>query len=226
MNYQRLRIRRITYTLLAIAALAGLSYLLGWSSLFSVKSIVVTGAPATESVELIAQRSGIQKGEKLARIESRVAVRSLSRISWIDHSQVRRDWLREKIIITVWPRVPVARFNDMLLDKNGVGFQLTGYNAQALPLVNSSQPEDLDFSMSLLRALPESMTSQLHSIDTQGSHFATLKLKVGVRVIDVVWGDENDMELKVHVYQALLALPENRKITSMDLSAPHAPIVR
>ncbi|TRZ86274.1 MAG: FtsQ-type POTRA domain-containing protein [Streptomycetaceae bacterium] len=226
MNLQYLRFRRIAFTLLAITALGGLSYLLGWSSFFSVKSIVVTGAPANESVELIAQMSGIEKGSKLARIESRVVVRSLSRITWIDHSQVRRDWLREKIVITVWPRVPVARFNDILLDKNGVGFQLTRYNAQALPLVNSSKPDDLYFAMALLRELPNSMTSLLQSIETEGSHFATLKMKVGVRVLDVVWGDENDTELKVHVYQALLALPENRKISSMDLSAPHAPIVR
>ena len=34
------------------------------------------------------------------------------------------------------------------------------------------------------------------------------------------------MEFKVKVYKALLALPENKKISLLDLSAPHAPIVK
>jgi len=35
-----------------------------------------------------------------------------------------------------------------------------------------------------------------------------------------------DVDLKVKVYQALIALPANKKVTFIDLSAPHAPIVK
>jgi hypothetical protein len=45
-------------------------------------------------------------------------------------------------------------------------------------------------------------------------------------VLTVAWGDLTNMSLKVQVFQALIALPENSKITEIDLSAPHAPIVK
>jgi hypothetical protein len=42
----------------------------------------------------------------------------------------------------------------------------------------------------------------------------------------VQWGSLDDLALKVNVYKLLLALPENKSIKRIDLSAPHAPIVK
>jgi hypothetical protein len=50
-------------------------------------------------------------------------------------------------------------------------------------------------------------------------------LAQGDRILEVKWGINSENELKTRVYQRILALPENKKITKIDLSAPHAPIV-
>jgi hypothetical protein len=42
----------------------------------------------------------------------------------------------------------------------------------------------------------------------------------------VQWGSLENLPLKVRVYNTLLALPENKTVKKIDLSAPHAPIVK
>jgi cell division protein FtsQ len=42
----------------------------------------------------------------------------------------------------------------------------------------------------------------------------------------VVWGAGTQIELKLKVYKALLALPENARIKKMDLTDPYSPIVK
>jgi hypothetical protein len=44
--------------------------------------------------------------------------------------------------------------------------------------------------------------------------------------MEVKWGLNSENELKTKVYEALTALPENNRVTRIDLSAPHAPIVK
>jgi cell division protein FtsQ len=46
------------------------------------------------------------------------------------------------------------------------------------------------------------------------------------RKVEVRWGFATENELKAKVYKALLEQPENAKLKRMDLSAPHAPIVK
>jgi hypothetical protein len=44
--------------------------------------------------------------------------------------------------------------------------------------------------------------------------------------IEIRWGSDSENELKLKVYKALIALPENAKIKRVDVSAPTAPIVK
>jgi hypothetical protein len=44
--------------------------------------------------------------------------------------------------------------------------------------------------------------------------------------IELRWGTNSENELKLKVYKALIALPENANIKRVDVSAPHAPIVK
>jgi hypothetical protein len=53
-----------------------------------------------------------------------------------------------------------------------------------------------------------------------------LEVDIEGRNVEVRWGLATDNELKAKVYKALLAQPENAKLKRMDLSAPHAPIVK
>ena len=60
---------------------------------------------------------------------------------------------------------------------------------------------------------PENMALQLQQIQTSD----------GLRII---WGANSDNSLKIKIYKALLALPENSKIKLMDLSDPTKPTVK
>jgi hypothetical protein len=46
------------------------------------------------------------------------------------------------------------------------------------------------------------------------------------RALSVKWGSNAENSLKVQVFQELLKQPENKRIKRVDLSAPHAPIVK
>ncbi|MEY4967781.1 MAG: hypothetical protein RIQ73_480, partial [Actinomycetota bacterium] len=48
----------------------------------------------------------------------------------------------------------------------------------------------------------------------------------GKKSIELLWGQEGETALKVKVYKALIAQPENSKIFRIDLTAPYAPIVK
>ncbi len=123
-------------------------------------------------------------------------------------------------------RIPIARHGFNLVDISGVEFTLPNNEGANLPVLDSNGSDSLKFAVTLLRQLPGTLTTQLESITTRGTTSATLFLLNGKNPLKIIWGDETDTALKVQVYQALLALPENAKISLMDVSAPHAPIVK
>ena len=53
-----------------------------------------------------------------------------------------------------------------------------------------------------------------------------LEMEIDGKSLQVIWGQDEEMALKVKVYKALLAQPENTKIRRIDVSAPNAPIVK
>jgi hypothetical protein len=63
-------------------------------------------------------------------------------------------------------------------------------------------------------------------VKVRGTGALVLELDNAGKKLEVRWGDNSENELKFKVYQALLALPENATITRIDVSAPHAPIVK
>ena len=57
------------------------------------------------------------------------------------------------------------------------------------------------------------------------SNFAMQVALLG-REIRVLWGKNEKSELKIQVINSLIALEENKNIRRIDISAPHAPIVK
>jgi hypothetical protein len=86
------------------------------------------------------------------------------------------------------------------------------------------------FAAKLVVDLPQQLRASLVTITTVGSHSARLVVTENSysppRSITIIWGDSSDNELKGRVYQSLIALTENKKISLVDVSAPHAPIVK
>jgi len=222
--------RKKATAIFVILFIASATYLLGWSSFFTVKQISVVGAPTTVDAQIIEQTAQIAQGEKLARLEPRAARSLLQKITWLDHSSVTRSWFHGSVVIHVWPRTPVATYQGRLIDASGSIFDLPNFSSGTLPFIFAKDHLSAQFAITLLNALPETLRSELVGVNVVGLNSATLSLKdssqASRKVLHVAWGDASSMDLKVKVYQALIALPENAKISEMDLSAPHAPIVK
>ena len=52
------------------------------------------------------------------------------------------------------------------------------------------------------------------------------KIAEGKRSLMVIWGSDIEIDLKLKVYKALVALPENSKVMKIDLTEPRSPIVK
>ncbi|CAB4779552.1 unannotated protein [freshwater metagenome] len=216
--------------LVAAIVLGCLAYVLGWSSLLTVQDVKVFGAPNEKSAIALKVQSSIVSGQKLARLEPRVITQKLQKIDWIENVKVSRNWINRKVEIRITARLPIASLGSRFIDINGKIFSLESAPSRTLPVLKSSTPEAAKFAISLLVALPSEIRSELRGLEALNQNSATLILhnsRTGrPRTFAVIWGDENSMDFKVKVYKALIALPENRNISEIDLSAPHAPIVK
>ncbi len=212
--------------LLVLVLLGGSSYVLGWSSLLSVKKVVVVGAPNPS--EAFAIQGNFHLGEKMARLESQKISAVLKGYTWLDHASIDRNWLKGIVTVHVWTRIPIAQFQTHLVDNNGIVFDLPNVDTTHLPIINGNSLASAKFGADLLSTLPLLMRAQVSGIQVRGNDWAILTIADLSRKknVSVVWGDLLEMSLKVKVYQALIALPENMNITYVDVSAPHAPIVK
>lgn len=226
MKKNRIHKRRRILIPVAILMIASVAYVLGWSSVFTVKQVVVTGAPNPS--EAFAIEHSFHTGEKLARLESQAVAKSLKKYNWLDHSQISRNWINGVVTVRVWTRTPIAQFESHLVDGSGVVFDLPSVDPANLPAITGMNAASAKFGADLLMGLPVQLRTEVMSLAVHGSDSVVLSVKDPTlnRVLSVVWGDLSNMTLKARVYEALLSLPENSKITKVDVSAPHAPIVQ
>lgn len=224
-NSQTLSRTRMALAIVFIVIVSA-AYVLGWSSLFTVKQVVVVGAPNPS--EAFAIQHSVHLGDKMARLESQTMARSLQKYTWLDHSNISRNWFKGIVTVHVWTRTPIAQFQTHLVDTDGVIFDLPSADASNLPSITGASEASAKFAVNILNGLPDQLRMQVMAILVRGSDSAILSMRNPTlkRVLTVAWGDQTNMSLKVQVFQALIALPENSKITEVDLSAPHAPIVK
>jgi cell division septal protein FtsQ len=208
--------------LIAIAAviLLGLaSYGLGWSTLFTVSAVEVKG-----SDQFLPQN--VKVGEKLARVEPRAVASTYKKFAFVQDAQVSRNWISGKVTISITTRTPVAIFNNQAIDGSGKAFMVKGNLPAALPQIQAGNIETAVTAVKFLTSLPEEIRSGLKILKVRSTGAYVLEVDVEGRNVEVRWGFATDNELKAKVYKALLAQPENTKLRRMDLSAPHAPIVK
>ena len=216
---------------LALLIFGGGSYLLGWSNLLTVRSIEITGAPNEQAKDLIVRSLDLQTGAKLARIDPRSISARLATNNWIQSSQVSRNWLYGKVEITVIPRTPVALYTEpgqpqVALDASGKTFNLPADLPDGLPKVTATSVAS---GLAAIKVFTELPTEFSANIDRLSAARPSNLLIYGVfsgRDLRIIWGDGLDTDLKIKVITALLDQPENKSIRMIDVTAPHAPIVK
>ena len=195
------------------------SYALGWSTLFTVSSVEVTGTD---------QRlpQSIKVGEKLARVEPRAVAATYEKFAFVQDAQVSRNWISGKVTISITSRTPVAIFNNQAIDDSGKAFVVKGQLPAALPQIQASSVEIAVTAVEFMKSLPQEIRSNLKILKVRSTGAYVMDIDVQGRKVEVRWGFATENELKAKVYKALLEQPENAKLKRMDLSAPHAPIVK
>lgn len=205
--------------MLSAVALAAATYVLGYSSFFTVSSVEVIGSKT-------AINSGVSIGQKLARVEPRAIAAKFETLDWVESADVSRNWINGKVTIQLTQRTPIAIFNNQVIDSTGKSFQLR--SAPSKPLVQI-QAGDLQAAISAVEfftSLPEDLKSALTVVKVRSTGAFVLEINNAGKKLEIRWGTNTDNELKLKVYKALLALPENSAIKRVDVSAPHAPIVK
>jgi cell division protein FtsQ len=235
------KLRRLFILLLAITLISGSSYLLGWSSVFTVSKITVEGTSSRAEIfrKLSSDSIELAVGSKLARIETRAIKRSIGMLEWIDEVNVSRDWFDKSINISVREKKAVAK---AITTKNGlINFDVSGEIfkpisasqqsiQERLPLVitEGNDSAQLASVASLLAQMPTQMADlilNLKSISVANSGYIQMETKVNELPLRIDWGLVSDIDLKIEVLNALLKLPENKRIKRVDLSQPELPIV-
>jgi cell division septal protein FtsQ len=218
--------RRSIVASITLVIFAGATYLLAWSPVFEVSTIIVKGAPKEVSSAVIVKASKISIGDKLARIEPRSIDNRLAEINWIESADLSRNWISGEITIAIKPRMAVGLYKGRALDSSGKIFDLPGQAPDQLPVVTAASTELGLEAIELFRELPLSIRENLISISASNkSSIWSVEMRENRKLL-VQWGSLEELALKVRVYKALLALPENKSINKIDLSAPHAPIVK
>lgn len=235
------KLRRLFILLLAITLISGSSYLLGWSSVFTVSKITIEGTSSRAEIfrKLSSDSIELAVGSKLARIETRAIKRSIAMLEWIDEVNVSRDWFDKSINVSVREKKAVAK---AITSKNGlINFDVSGEIfkpisasqqsiQERLPLVitEGNDSAQLASVASLLAQMPTQMADlilNLKSISVANSGYIQMETKVNELPLRIDWGLVSDIDLKIEVLNALLKLPENKRIKRIDLSQPELPIV-
>ena len=211
---------------IAIVLFLGVVYLLAWSPVFSVRSIATSGLPSTISEQYIVTKSGVVTGEKLSRIEPRSVERAIGEISWIKNVSVSRNWINGQVKISLSTRVPIGIYKGRAIDASGALFEIPGKTPSGLPVVTASNPTLGLAAIDLFTHLPLDLREGALSVSASRESSISSWQVISGKKIKVMWGSAEQMELKVTVFKALLELPENKNIKRVDLSAPHAPIVK
>lgn len=206
----------ISITVLVIAVAV---YILGWSTLFTVSSVEIKGADSILS-------STIEPGQKLARVQPRAIAVEFERFDWVKSADVSRNWINGKVTVTLTQRTPIAIYNDRAIDVDGFSFIMRDQNSSGLPHIQAPSIESAVTATTFLTSLSAEFVDAVQLVKVQSGDTYVLEVKQGGRIVEIRWGQSEENALKVKVYMALIAQPENSKIKRIDLSAPHAPIVK
>ncbi len=217
-----IQINRRIISFLIVILFGLLIYLVAWSSLFTVSGIQIVGTDQ----QSIRTASGISIGEKLARVEPRAVARELKKPLWVKEATVSRNWLTGKVTIEITPRTPIGIFKGHYIDKSGTIFDIPGVSQLALPVVEGLSTADGLAAIALFTQLPADFRSKVRMVSAMNVDRFQLTIEEGKRTVSLMWGSDSEMDVKIKVFEALIALKENSKISTVDVSAPHAPIVK
>ena len=225
-NIPRRSHRKLIIGAVIVAVLAGFAtWLVGFSSVFGVHTVVVTGERRlTEQQVLAAAKVG--SGTPLLQLDT-AAIRSrVEALPDIASATVTTSF-PSTVRISVTERVPVGVVKRggqyALVDRTGDQFRTTKARPEHLPLLVVPQGTDARTTggavATVAAALPTRLLARIESVQALDPRAITLVLHDG-RVVQ--WGDADRSGLKAKVLLALVSRPS----TQIDVSDPEQPVTR
>ena len=227
---------------IAIVVLAALAYGLGWSKLISVKSISMSGTELTSVVEaqLDSGESKLVVGTPLARINLRTEENLITNLEWVASAKISRNWLSGALDVQITERIPVAVFSisatetqtssPRYLASDGVEFSSPKRfeDLARISLGNKSLNQRRQVA-TFVANLSSDLVQNLTGLQITKSGAILMNSNLRESGLTVNWGAGNsptDVKVKCRVLVGLLGLPENKKISQIDLTSAQFPIVK
>ena len=227
------RLRNAPGLVLIILLIGVLGYFLGWSKVLAIKNIEISAAGNEALVAPLIEPKDIHIGLPMARVSSQRIKDDLASMTWIEKITINRRWLAHDMRITITEHHPIAQYQDNqgqteYFDSGGYSF-ISPNPPTGLPVITFIHQDQQSRSAvaQFLVAAPGDLTIGMTSLSVDASDqiLLTTALPRYPQLI-ISWGAATEIPLKVKVLRELLALPENKKITNVDLTNPSTPIVK
>jgi len=237
------RFNRIGITFFATSILGGLVYVLGWSSLITIQAVEIKGTNQVNliSSQLSAGASNLVLGEPLARMNPKHEENLITDLEWIKAAEVSRNWWTREVQVLVTPKIPIAIFKvagtsetkPRYLASDGSDFSSPQVftNLATISLINNGQNlvGQRRIIAGFVASLPTDLIPGLENLEITNKGEVLMVTKLRKPTLRINWGSSNSPEeitVKSNVLKDLLDLPENKKITYVDLTVANSPVVK
>jgi cell division protein FtsQ len=210
----------------ALALVAGGVWLVEFSPVLVTRSVRVEGVPKSQVAKIVAQ-ADVPMGTPLAKIDTEAIARRVIGTAVLAKVTVSRSY-PSTVVISASLRVPVLAVKDpqglvQVVDAQGVAYATVSEAPKGVPLVNTlenpSSAESMRSALTVLKTLSPEQRTHVSKVSVLGPNMVTLMLSG----VSVVWGDGSEPQLKVKVMTALL---RQKKVETIDVSAPRSPVIR
>ena len=147
---------------ISVLVLAAATYVLGYSSFFTVSAVEVLGSKNQIN-------PGITIGEKLARVEPRAIAAKLETLDWVESVNVSRNWINGKVSVEVTERTPVAIFDNQVIDSTGKSFVLRTEPSKPLIQIQAGDLEAAISAVNFFTTLPAELNSTLKVVKVRST---------------------------------------------------------
>ncbi|CAN7473969.1 cell division protein FtsQ/DivIB [Knoellia sp. LjRoot47] len=214
------------WTVVALAVLAGVAWVVFWSPLLAVRTVEVsgvTGADRTAVDGLV----GVPTGTPLARVDLEAVEERVRSRSTIAEVSVERGWPSTLRVRTIQRHPALVLKNPQgqleVVDATGVSYDTVKAPPVGVPLVTAASPKGttkaaLEAALSMIQTLPPDLSARVSSIQMSTANLVSFTLGG----VTVVWGGADDADRKLSILRALL--PTRPQV--IDVSAPDSPVTR
>jgi cell division protein FtsQ len=220
---RRAVLARVLAGLVVVALLAGIVWLVGFSTVLAADRVAVTGEKVLTDAEVV-DIAQVRLGEPLARSDVEAVAQRVATLPAVESVEVSRDW-PHTVHVAVVERTPVLAVKEVtgyqLIDRFGVAYRSVEAVPAGVALAKVDQangPLLLQVGQ-VIQALPDSLARQVRTIGAETPDSITLTLADDDTIL---WGSAEQSETKAAVIAALRKV----KGSVYDVSAPGNPAVR